>query len=131
MEHFRALGIDAAEYAKVPVTDDIIRAQAGIIQQELDRVGVDEPYDGFEMSNEWLKRFKNRHNFGRFQTRGQSGDVNQAALLTQRRCYAHGLPVRIYRAQLPYLDAHELRKKKITPSSSPGVGTACHHWPPG
>jgi len=85
LEHFLALWIDAAEYAKVPVTNDIIRAQAGIIQQELDRVGVNEPYDGFEMSNGWLKRFKNRHNFGILQTRGQSGDVDQAALPTQRR----------------------------------------------
>ena len=39
----------------------------------------------------------------------------------------HGLPVRIYRARLPYLDAYQLRRKKITPPSSPGVGTARHH----
>jgi len=43
---------------------------------------------------------------------------------------AHGLPVRIYRVKLPYLDADQLRRKKITPPSSPGVGTAHHHWPP-
>jgi len=85
LEHFLGLWIDAAEYAEVPVTDDIIRVQAGIIQQELGRVGVDEHYDGFEMSNAWLKQFKKRHNFGRLQTRGQSGDVDQAALLTQRK----------------------------------------------
>ena len=85
MENFLALWIDAAEYAKVPVTNDIIRAQATIIQQELERVGVDEPYDGFEMSNGWLKQFKNRHNFGRLRARGQSGKVDQAALPAQRR----------------------------------------------
>jgi len=39
--------------------------------------------------------------------------------------------MRIYRAKLPYLDANELRRKKISPPSSPGVGTARHHWPPG
>ena len=68
MEHFLALWIGAAEYAKVAVTDDIIHAQAGIIQQELDGVGVDELYNAFEMSNGWLKRFKNRYNFGRLHT---------------------------------------------------------------
>jgi len=39
--------------------------------------------------------------------------------------------VRIYRAELPYLDTHQLRRKTITPPSSPCVGTARHHWPPG
>jgi len=34
----------------------------------------------------------------------------------------------MYRAKLPYPDTHELRRKKITPPSSPGVGTAGHHW---
>lgn len=85
LEHFLALWIDAAEYAKVPVTDDVIRAQATTIRQELESMGVDEPYDGFEMSNGWLKRFKNRHNFGRLRARGQSGEVDQAALPAQRR----------------------------------------------
>jgi len=79
------LWIDAAEYAKVPVTDDIIRAQAKIIQEELERVNVNEPYDGFEMSNGWLQRFKNRHNIGRLRTHGQSGDVDQSALPAQRQ----------------------------------------------
>ena len=37
------------------------------------------------MSNGWLKRFKNRHNFGRLRARGQSGEVNQAALPAQPR----------------------------------------------
>ena len=55
----------------------------------------------------------------------------QRAQLTLTRCQAHGFPVRIYRAKLPYLDACELRRRKITPPSSPGVGTARHHWPPG
>ena len=61
LEDFLALWIDAAEYAKVPVTEDVIRAQATTIQQELKStsMGVDEPYYGFEMSNGWLKRFKN------------------------------------------------------------------------
>ena len=91
MEHFLALWIDAAEYAKVPVTDDIIRAQAKVIQQELERIEVDEPYDGFEMSNGWLRRFKNRHNFGRLRSHGQSGDVDQSALPAQRKHLAQQL----------------------------------------
>jgi len=40
-------------------------------------------------------------------------------------------PLRIDRASLPYLDAYQLRRKMITPPSSPGVGMARHHWPPG
>jgi len=40
-------------------------------------------------------------------------------------------PARIYRVVLPYLDTHELRRKKITPPSRPGVGIARHHWAPG
>ncbi|CUS07543.1 unnamed protein product [Tuber aestivum] len=85
LEHFLALWIDAAEYAKVQVTDDIIRAQARIIQEELVRANVDKPYDGFEMSNGWLQRFKNRHNIGRLRTHGQSGDIDQSALPAQRQ----------------------------------------------
>jgi len=57
--------MDAAEYAKVPITDNVIRAQVTTIRQELENVDVDKSYDGFKMSNGWLKRFKNRHNFGR------------------------------------------------------------------
>jgi len=83
LEHFLALWIDAPECAKVPVTDNIIRAQAKIIQKELERIEIDEPYDGFEMSNGWLPRFKNRHNFGRLRAHRQSGDVDQSALLAQ------------------------------------------------
>jgi len=44
--------MDAAEYARVLVTDEIIRTQAKIIQTRLENAGVEEPYDGFEMSNE-------------------------------------------------------------------------------
>ena len=59
LEHFLALWIDAAEYAQIPVTDNIIRTQAKIIQAKLESVGVEEPYDGFERSNGWTQRFKN------------------------------------------------------------------------
>ena len=38
--------------------------------------------------------------------------------------------MRIYRARLPYLNAHELQRKKITPPSSPGVGTVRHYGLP-
>jgi len=85
LEHFLALWIDAAEYAKVLVTDDIIRVQAKIIQEELKRVDVNALYDGFEMSNGWLQCFKNHHNIGRLRTHGQSGDVDQSALPAQRQ----------------------------------------------
>ncbi|KAG0134078.1 hypothetical protein HOY82DRAFT_602923 [Tuber indicum] len=54
LEHFLTLWINAAEYAKVSVTDDNIRAQATIIQKELERIEVDKLYDGFKMSNGWL-----------------------------------------------------------------------------
>ena len=40
----------------------------------------------------------------------------------------HRLPVRIYGAELPLLDLHELRRNKITGASCPGVGTPHHHW---
>lgn len=62
--------MDAAEYARIPVTDEIIRTQAKIIQARLEDAGVEELYDGFEMSNGWTQRFKNRHNFGRLRTHG-------------------------------------------------------------
>jgi len=52
--------------------------------------------------------------------------LRRAELLLRART-----PLRIYRASLPYLDAHQLRRKMITPPSSPGVGMARHHWPPG
>lgn len=55
MEHFLALWINAIEYAKVQVIDDIIRAQAKIIQEELEKVNIDEPYDSFEILNGWLQ----------------------------------------------------------------------------
>ena len=83
--------MDAAEYARIPVTDEIIRTQAKIIQARLEDAGVEEPYDGFEMSNGWTQRFKNRHNFGRLRTHGQSGDIDQSALPQQRESLASEL----------------------------------------
>ena len=91
LEHFLALWMDAAEYARVPVTDEIIRTQAKIIQTKLENAGVEEPYDGFEMSNGWTQRFKNRHNFGRLRAHGQSGEVDQSALPEQRQTLARDL----------------------------------------
>ena len=38
-------------------------------------------------------------------------------------------PITISRAELPYFEVHELRRIKITPPSSPGVGIAGHHCP--
>ena len=83
LEHFLALWIDEAEEARVLVTDDIIRIQADIIQSKLTDAGVDEQYDGFEMSSGWLARFKSRHNFGILHKHGQSA-VDQAALPAHR-----------------------------------------------
>lgn len=68
--------MDAAEYASIPVTDEIIRSQAKIIQARLQDEAVKELYARFEMSNRWTQRFKNRHNFGRLGIHGQSGDVD-------------------------------------------------------
>lgn len=52
---------------------------------------MEEPYDGFEMSNGWTQRFKNRHNFGRLRTHGESGEVDQSALPEQRDALAREL----------------------------------------
>lgn len=92
LEHFLALWIDAAEEAQVPVTDEIIRTQGGIIQAKLVDSGVtDEQYDGFEMSGGWLARFKAHHNIGVLRKHGQSGDVNQATLPNHRAQLAEQL----------------------------------------
>jgi len=40
-------------------------------------------------------------------------------------------PGKDLQGRVTYLDMHELRRKKITPPSSPGLGMARHHWPPG
>ena len=83
--------MDAAEYARIPVSDEIIHTQAKIIQARLEDAAVEEPYDGFEMSNGWTQRFKNRHNFGPLQTHGQSADVDQSALPQQQESLAEEL----------------------------------------
>jgi len=83
--------MDAAKYARIPVTDEIIHTQAKIIQAKLEDAEVEEPYDGFEMSNGWAQRSKNRQNFGRLRTHGQSGDVDQSALPHQRESLAREL----------------------------------------
>lgn len=80
LEHFLTLWIDAAEYARVPVTDDIIRAQATIIQRQLKNAGIDEGYDSFEMSGGWLFNFKGRFNIGRLRRHGEAGKIDKATL---------------------------------------------------
>lgn len=54
MQHFLSLWIDAAELARVPVTDHIIHSQAKIVQIQLKNAGVEEDYENFELSARWL-----------------------------------------------------------------------------
>jgi len=60
-------------------------------------------------------------------TKKEKKEKKRKKAARRRKFLAHGLPVRIYRAKLPYLDADELRRKKITPPSNPGVRIARHH----
>lgn len=48
MEHFLAFWINVAEFACVPITDDIIHSQAKIVQQQLNNAGVDEDYENLK-----------------------------------------------------------------------------------
>lgn len=88
MEHFLSLWIDAAEIARVPVTDDIIRSQARIVQGQLKNAGVEEDYTNFELSAGWLYNFKSRYNIGRLKRHGQSGQVDDKHLPAMRASLA-------------------------------------------
>ena len=50
LEFLLAKWVDAAEFANVPVTDDVLRAQAEVIQTKLIPIGCDEDYTGFVLS---------------------------------------------------------------------------------
>lgn len=83
--------IDAAEYERVPVTDDVIRSQAIVIQQTLSKIGCEEDYTNFELSQGWLARFKERHTIGRLKRHGESGSVDERCLPVWRRNLQHQL----------------------------------------
>lgn len=83
--------IDAAEYERVPVTDDVIRSQAMVIQQTLSRIGCEEDYTSFELLQGWLARFKEPHTIGRLKRDGESGSVDERCLPVWRRNVQHQL----------------------------------------
>lgn len=80
MEHFLTLWINAAESACIPVTNDIIRSQAKIVQQQLNNAGVDEDYENFEMSPAWLQNFKSCYSFGHLKHHGEAGMISEEDL---------------------------------------------------
>lgn len=83
--------VDAAEYAKVPVTDDVLRAQSLVVQEKLAEIGCEEIYSEFTMSNGWLQKFKERHLIGRLKRHGEAGSVDLKALPSQRAEIQHQL----------------------------------------
>lgn len=75
--------VDAAEYARVPVTDNVLRAQSLVIQERLTEIGCEEIYSEFTMSNGWLQKVKERHLIGRLKHHGEAGSVDLKALPSQ------------------------------------------------
>jgi len=90
-EFLLAKWVDAAEYARVPVTDDVLRAQSLVVQDHLTKIGCEEIYSEFTMSNGWLQKFKERHLIGRLKRHGEAGSVDLKALPSQRAEIRHQL----------------------------------------
>lgn len=84
MEHFLSLWVDAIDIARVPITDQIIRSQAKIVQSQLTAAGVEEDYSSFELSPGWLRNFKARYGTGRLYRHGEAGAVDETALPEMR-----------------------------------------------
>lgn len=76
LEFLLAKWIDAAEFANVPVTDDVLRAQARVIQAKLIAIGCEEDYTGFFLSPGWLQKFKARSMIGRLKRHGEAGSTD-------------------------------------------------------
>jgi len=76
LEFLLAKWVDAAEFANVPVTDDVLRAQAEVIQTKLIAIGCDEDYTGFVLSTGWLQKFKARAMIGRLKRHGEAGSTD-------------------------------------------------------
>ena len=91
LEHLLSIWIDAAEYASVSVTDEIIYAQAKVVIGQLTDRGVDEGYESFDFSSGWLHRFKTLFQIGRLTRHGHSGDVDQTELPLDRASLAEQL----------------------------------------
>lgn len=120
-EYFLVSWIDAAETARMPITDEVIRAQGKKIA---DRLGVidecKENYDNFEMSSGWLQGFKQRHNIDQHKRHRQSGGTfDQAAIPTHRLSLSTGL--RQFAARDRYnCDESRLHSDKHPEINTPG-----------
>ena len=79
-EFLLAKWVDAAEEGKVPVTDDVLRAQSLVIQEKLIEISCEEDYADFAFSGGWLRRFKERHMIGRLKRHGEAGSVNSVVV---------------------------------------------------
>jgi len=84
LEFLLAKWVDAAEFANVPVTDDVLRAQAEVIQTKLIAIGCEEDYTGFALSPGWLQKFKARSMIERLKRHRESGSTDAKAIQNAR-----------------------------------------------
>lgn len=119
-EYFLVSWIDAAETARMPITDEVIRAQGKKIA---DRLGVieecKENYDNFEMSSGWLQGFKQRHNIDQHKRHRQSGGVYDIiAIPTHRLSLSTGL------RQFPVRDRYNCDEGRLHFDKQPDINTS-------
>ncbi|CUS08285.1 unnamed protein product [Tuber aestivum] len=68
--------VDVAEFVNVPITNDVLQAQAAVIQTKLMEIGYEEDYTGFALSPGWLQKFKARLMIGRLRRYGEAGSTD-------------------------------------------------------
>ena len=79
-EFLLAKWVEAAEFANVLVTHDVLRAQAEVIQTKLIDISCEEDYTGFALSPGWLQKFRTRSMIGRLKQYGEFGSTNAKAI---------------------------------------------------
>lgn len=118
-EYLLVSWIDAAEAARMPITDEVIRSQGKKIQDRLtDIEECKETYDNFEMSSGWLQGFKQRHNIDQHKRHRQSGGpFDQTAIPTHRLSLSTGL------RQFPTRDRYNCDESRLHFDKQPEIDT--------
>ena len=92
-EQLLASWIDKASNAKVVINDEIIKAQARLLIEELQDLenDIDENYTGFELSSGWLYGFKIQFGICRQRYAGDDGACDPAVVEPARERLQHTL----------------------------------------